>query len=365
MSFGRLSFDTTDANTIADSHHVGAHTLSGTGDLISSGDGSSDNVVSTFEGLDVRSFMFGYDSVGGNWDRLRITNGGLDVNVSGPMNIDVQVNAEKPEDSAHVSADIGNFVLTVRDDGANATSTVGPNVFTAVVPGTTGNSIALIFDGIADVTTVVAAWNAANPANTVAFTGSGATVPTAQTVTLSGGAAHTTFTSANKDYAPFVTNSTGHLKVTDTEVLAKLNAGLTVTASNLDIRDLVHTQDSIRLGDGTSFYTSTTVGGDLGLDVFQINDPAVANVAIANGVNTLDAANVAEAVVASPLANRKDLYIYNNSNRTSFIGGAGLTVANGFPLDVKTYMELRAGSAINVQFISTTIGQELRYLELA
>jgi hypothetical protein len=365
MSFGRLSFDTTDAGTIADSHHVGAHTLSGTGALISSGSGASDDVANTFEGLDVRSFMFGYDAVGGNWDRLRITNGGLDVNVSGPMNIDVQVNAERAEDSAHTTGDIGNFVLTVRDDGSYASATVGPNVFTAVVPGTIGNSISLVFTGANSVSTVVTAWNSANPANTVAFTGSGATVPSAQTVTLTGGSANTIFTNANYDYAPFVTNSTGALKVADSAVLAQLTAGVTITATNLDIRDLVHTQDSIRLGDGTGLFTSTTVGADLGLDVFQINDPSVANTAISNASSTLSVANTAQNVVASVLANRKMLYVYNKSNKEQYIGATGVTVANGFPLPTNTYIELRVGAAVGVQFVGPDAGKEIRTLQLA
>jgi len=39
--------------------------------------------------------------------------------------------------------------------------------------------------------------------------------------------------------------------------------------------DLDHTEDSVRLGDGTSFFTSTTVGADLGLDVNIINTSLV------------------------------------------------------------------------------------------
>lgn len=35
--------------------------------------------------------------------------------------------------------------------------------------------------------------------------------------------------------------------------------------------DLDHTEDSVRLGDGTDFFTSTTVGADVGLDVNLIN----------------------------------------------------------------------------------------------
>jgi len=117
------------------------------------------------------------------------------------------------EDSAHVSGDAGLFSLGVRDDGVQATITVGPNVFTAVNYGLSGNLISLVFDGVDDVSTVVAAWNAANPANQVSFTGSGATVPSAQTANLAGGATNTIWTSAHGDYSPIAVDKYGRINV--------------------------------------------------------------------------------------------------------------------------------------------------------
>lgn len=56
-----------------------------------------------------------------------------------------------------------------------------------------------------------------------------------------------------------------------------------------------HTEDSIRLGNGTSFLTSTTVSSDIGLDVYIINEnldirdlsASQDNVAISDGTNQL------------------------------------------------------------------------------
>lgn len=60
--------------------------------------------------------------------------------------------------------------------------------FMADVIGTTGNSIALVFDGVQDAATVLAAWNLANPSNTATIvSGVGTTVPTAGTVNFVGG----------------------------------------------------------------------------------------------------------------------------------------------------------------------------------
>jgi len=68
-----------------------------------------------------------------------------------------------------------------------ASATLGDNVFTAMEAGLIGNSIALIFDGILSVQAVADAHNLAMPDNMVSFTGDGATIPLAATVTLSGG----------------------------------------------------------------------------------------------------------------------------------------------------------------------------------
>ena len=72
-------------------------------------------------------------------------------------------------------------------EGVKASAVLGDNTFTAMSEGIVGNSIALIFDGILSVSAVVDAWNLANASNMAEFTGSGDTVPLAETITLSGG----------------------------------------------------------------------------------------------------------------------------------------------------------------------------------
>ena len=76
-------------------------------------------------------------------------------------------------------------------------------------------------------------------------------------------------------------------------------------------------------------------------------------------------ANTAVDAVAAPLADRKYLYIYNNDNRRMFVGGTGVTAADGFPLSPKSYLELRAGAAIDIEFVSPKAGHEIRTLELS
>ena len=154
-----------------------------------------------------------------------------------------------------------------------------------------------------------------------------------------------------------------------------INPSLVVTATDLDIRDLSAAQDSVasHLFDGAGVaLTSTLVGADQALDVnivqsvpLEIEDVALANTAIANAAVTLAVANTAQDIVASPLTGRKYLLAYNNANRVCYIGSTGVTAANGFPLQPGAAIELRAGAAVDIEYVSTLSGHELRTLELA
>jgi hypothetical protein len=124
-------------------------------------------------------------------------------------------------------------------------------------------------------------------------------------------------------------------------------------------------------GAGTAL-TSTLVGASQALDVnvvaseeLTVNDAALADTAIASAANALATANTAQDVVASPLADRKYLFVMNNSNKLIYVGASGVSAANGFPLSPSAVMELRAGAAIDIEFVAASAGQEVRTLELS
>ena len=146
------------------------------------------------------------------------------------------------------------------------------------------------------------------------------------------------------------------------------NSSIVVTATDLDIRDLTAASDSVDswLNDGSgTALTSTLVGAKQSLDVYAANDPSASNTAIASAAETLDVANTAQNVVASPLSNRKALYIYNKDNQTMFIGQSGVTASNGFPIAPSSYIELKAGAAIDIEYVSAKLNHEIRTLELS
>jgi hypothetical protein len=104
-----------------------------------------------------------------------------------------------------------------------------------------------------------------------------------------------------------------------------------------------------------------------GIDAeLEINDAALANTAIAHAKLTTSATpDTAESVVASVLADRKYLHIYNAGNQKIFIGGAGVDIATGFPISPGSYMELRAGAAVDVQVAAKAASSDVRNLQLS
>lgn len=146
---------------------------------------------------------------------------------------------------------------------------------------------------------------------------------------------------------------------------------ITVDASQLDIDDLNATDDAVQswIRDGAGNSISSTSGAlDVyiaGSDPLTINDAALANTSIESGVTSLTVASTAQNVIASPLSNRKYVYLYNNDNRKMFIGKSGVSAANGFPVSPGSYLELRAGAAVDIEFVSDKATHNLRYMELS
>ena len=178
------------------------------------------------------------------------------------------------------------------------------------------------------------------------------------------------------------------------------SVSLTVTATNLDIRDLAHATDSVKLGDGTTLYTGTTVGGDHGLDVNLIT--ANVNVNLQDGAGTDltstlagakqaldvniaasdieinvedDKANVAvaaaaesvtttsAALVTSILAARKFIWIYNNGNKNIYLGPSGVSTSSGYPVFPGSEMCMRLGPAIALHSVTDSGTQNTRILQ--
>jgi len=141
-----------------------------------------------------------------------------------------------------------------------------------------------------------------------------------------------------------------------------------VTATDLDIRDLAAATDSVEswTHDGAGNAIGSTTGS---LDVNVTNDidvdDGIANTAIENTATAVS--TTAVNVVASALANRKYLAVANNGNKRGYFGKTGVTVANGFPLDSQMQQVWRIGPAVAAQFIGGTgaSAEDYRVMELS
>jgi hypothetical protein len=123
----------------------------------------------------------------------------------------------------------------------------------------------------------------------------------------------------------------------------RTDAQATVVAGSLEVI-ISHTDDSIRLGDGTSLITATTVGPKVGLDVNVVNQgveattqPFVANVQVLNA-NIEVSYNVPD--------NTKVLFIRprNGSIKLAFVSGQSGT----------TYLTINKGGVYTVDNINSS-----------
>lgn len=112
---------------------------------------------------------------------------------------------------------------------------------------------------------------------------------------------------------------------------------LDVQGSDFDIRDLTHASDSIRLGDGTNL-SAVTANSDL-----QVVDRATT--AASSGSATIG--DTPASLISSPLANRKEVLIQNRANTALEVGPSGFT--NGVIIPAQSSMTLKIGPGIVIE----------------
>jgi len=296
----QLVFDVTDANTILDSDSVGAFLRASDGTLLTHTDVSGKKA--------------------------------LDVNIAAGVNVEVDL--DLVDDS--VSIGDGTILFTsTSENGSNSLDVHLSN--TSIEVTATALDIRPLTN--ADVVTIEDGGGSITIDGTVAATQSG------------------------------IWNIGTLTSITNDVNIADGGNSITVDAIDFDIRDLTAASDSVQsnMFDGAGVaLTSTLVGADQSLDVnvVQAVDPSVANTAILSGADSLAASGTAEKVVAANLAARKKIFVYNNSNRKMYIGGAAVDSSNGFPLSPSATIELAAGPAVDVYYDGAN-SAEVRTLELS
>jgi hypothetical protein len=160
-------------------------------------------------------------------------------------------------------------------------------------------------------------------------------------------------------------NADGSINITD-------NGGsLTVDAIDLDIRDLTHVSDNVRLGNGTVLNTITTTGPKNAIDVhiagsditFDLDDD-LANTAIENTAYNATTTG-GDILAGSQLASRKHMFVQNLGSQDTFVGKSGVTIANGLKLFKNNTMIARIGPAVAVHALTASGTADIRVMELS
>lgn len=154
----------------------------------------------------------------------------------------------------------------------------------------------------------------------------------------------------------------GSIAVTDN------GSSLTVDAVNLDIRDLVAATDSVsswtKDGSGTSI-TSTLVSGKQALDVNVANsidvDDDLANTALSQAAETVT--TTSGALITSVLASRKHVFMYNNGSKVVYLGASGVSTADGFPIFPGSLLQARIGASVAIHAVAQSGSQDVRVLQ--
>lgn len=139
--------------------------------------------------------------------------------------------------------------------------------------------------------------------------------------------------------------------------LTSLTGDINITAGDLNVQ-LEHTGanfDSIRIGDGTELVSITT-NTDM-----QVVDRA--NDDIATTATSLS--TTAAVVVTTALSERKYIEIQNNSNKSIYIGGSGVTAADGLRVPAKSSWSGDVGPGVAMYAVASSGTPEIRVLELA
>lgn len=359
----KLVFDT--SATLSDNDNVGAFLRASDGTLITHTGGalnvnvSNASIVVTATDLDIRDLDAGQDNVAisdgtdtlaiNNDGSINITDNGGSITVDGTVSISgnvnvtqgtspwvVQAGAEKAEDSAHASGDIGNFMLAVRNDGG-ATSLTSAN----------GDYSPIAVDEFGRMLTVTSLASAHAEDSAHASGDIGDFVLAVRQDTLA------TSTSADGDYAAFKVTAEGALYVAPVGNVAD---------------DAADSGNPIKVGSRSESGALSAVGdGDradlLSDDFRRIYVNSGANISVEE--TAVSVTTTATALPATALTGRRKIYVQNLDNQPIFLGGSGVTTANGIRIAAGAVFEDEVGDDVGLFAINASGTADVRVLELA
>ena len=142
----------------------------------------------------------------------------------------------------------------------------------------------------------------------------------------------------------------------DAGTLAALE-NITVSATQLDIDDLTFADDKV---DVTGSEVSLDAATLAALETITVIEELYA--AMKNSVETVGTS--AAEVLVTPLANRRQVTIQNEGNANIYIGhNASVTAANGIKISKNSSATYDIPAAVDIFMIADSAGQSVRFLE--
>lgn len=157
------------------------------------------------------------------------------------------------------------------------------------------------------------------------------------------------------------------VSISGTVAVTQSTSPWVVSATDLDIRDLTHASDSVKIGDGTDFLAINNDGSiNAVISGYVDADDSLANTAIFTEARAVSTTAIT-LTAAAAIANRKWLYVANEGNKAMYIGPSGVTASNGFPLHMGQQSEFRIGAAVAPYIIGETgaSSEDIRVMQLS
>lgn len=152
----------------------------------------------------------------------------------------------------------------------------------------------------------------------------------------------------------------GTVAISGTVAVTQSTSPWVVSATDFDIRDLSHTQDSVKIGDGTDFL-AVNADGSLNVQTVEAGYSSWSVVAA-----SVDATIGGTQLVAAPLSNRLRVEIQNLGDKDIYIKqSTGVTAANGFKIPKGSSYEQALDAGAAIWAIATGSSADLRIAQYA
>lgn len=153
-------------------------------------------------------------------------------------------------------------------------------------------------------------------------------------------------------------NADGSINITDNGGSITVDGSVTVSATDLDIRDLTHVSDSVKVGDGTDFLAVNADGS------LNVNTTPQSYSSWQTGADTVT--STAGQLDGTPLSGRLEVEIQNLGNSDIFVGPSNaVTTSNGLKIPKGSSQNVMLDDGAQIWAITASGSSDVRLAEYA